>query len=110
MKLDWKGEKYLRAVADGKKKGLTTAALIVHAQAVLYSPYDMGNLRSSIDYKVEEEVATIGTNVEYAPYLEYGTSKMAAQPYLEPALRNNEKAIFSIIKNEIADAVRRAGR
>ena len=28
---------------------------------------------------------TVGTNVEYAVYVEFGTSRMAAQPYLRPA-------------------------
>jgi hypothetical protein len=30
---------------------------------------------------------TVGTNVEYASYVEYGTYRMAAQPYLRPAAR-----------------------
>lgn len=29
--------------------------------------------------------ARIGTNIEYGPYQELGTSRMAAQPYLRPA-------------------------
>jgi phage gpG-like protein len=28
---------------------------------------------------------TVGTNVPYAVYVEFGTSRMAAQPYLRPA-------------------------
>lgn len=28
---------------------------------------------------------TVGTNIEYSLYVEYGTSRMAAQPYLRPA-------------------------
>ena len=32
-----------------------------------------------------EECVYIGTNVEYAPYVENGTSKMAARPFLKPA-------------------------
>lgn len=30
---------------------------------------------------------SVGTNVEYAPYVEFGTYKMAAQPYMRPAAR-----------------------
>lgn len=29
----------------------------------------------------------VGTSIEYAAYVEFGTSKMAAQPYLRPAVR-----------------------
>ncbi len=31
------------------------------------------------------EAVYIGTNVEYAPYVELGTSRMAARPFLRPA-------------------------
>ena len=30
-------------------------------------------------------VILVGTNVEYGPYVEYGTSRMAPQPYMRPA-------------------------
>lgn len=35
----------------------------------------------------EDVVYVVGTNVEYAAYVEFGTSKMEAQPYLFPAAR-----------------------
>ena len=35
----------------------------------------------------------VGTNVEYAPYIELGTSKMSARPYLRPAFENNRDKI-----------------
>jgi len=45
---------------------------------------DTGNLRRSI--QINQDTASgdveVGTNVEYARYLEYGTSKMAARPWL----------------------------
>lgn len=45
------------------------------AQSV--TPVDTGRLKNSISYVVDEQehVVYIGTNVEYAPYQEYGTSR-----------------------------------
>lgn len=44
----------------------------------------------------------IGTNVEYGPHIEFGTSKMAARPYLRPALQDHldeyKKMILSQLK------------
>lgn len=40
-----------------------------------------------------DAVYVVGTNVEYAVYQEFGTSKMAAQPYLRPAVREVEREI-----------------
>lgn len=51
---------------------------------------DTGRLRSSISHEVGKVgttiVARVGTDVEYAKYLELGTSKMAPRPFLRPAL------------------------
>lgn len=48
-----------------------------------------GTLRRSIKTKFtgtgKDKMATIGTNVKYARYVEFGTSKMNAQPFLIPA-------------------------
>ena len=71
-------------------KDLQRRALQVERAAIRGCPVDTGRLRSSIANEIGQDgeglVAVIGTNVEYAPYVELGTSKMAAQPFLLPAL------------------------
>lgn len=51
---------------------------------------DTGRLRSSIAMEVGQEraqfVVYVGTNVDYGRYLEFGTSRMPAYPWLLPAL------------------------
>jgi len=55
--------------------------------AKMECPVDTGRLRNSITHEQENEnTEVIGTNVEYAPYVEMGTSKSRAQPFLEPAV------------------------
>lgn len=52
---------------------------------------DTGNLRNSITYTVDEaeNAVYIGTNVEYAPYVEFGTSRYPkARHFLENAGAN----------------------
>jgi HK97 gp10 family phage protein len=46
----------------------------------------------------------IGTNVEYAPYVEPGTHKQKAQPYLRPAAENHSAEYKEIIKAVMANA------
>lgn len=50
-----------------------------------------GRLRGSITWRLGEDsaglYADIGTAVFYAPFVELGTSRMAARPYLGPALQ-----------------------
>lgn len=49
-----------------------------------------GRLRGSITWRLGEDsqglYADVGSAVLYAPYVEYGTSRMPAYPYLRPAL------------------------
>ena len=50
-----------------------------------------GRLRNSLTHDVleGEKAVVIGTNVEYAQYVELGTMKMKARPYLRPAIVNH---------------------
>ena len=42
--------------------------------------YRGGTLRNSITHEVDEDVVTIGSNVEYAPYVELGTGPYFQTP------------------------------
>ena len=52
---------------------------------------DTGKLVTSIAVEPNRGgvFALVGSNLDYAGFLEFGTSKMDARPWLEPALRNN---------------------
>ena len=47
-------------------------------------------------------VVRIGTNVEYAPFVEFGTRRMASQPFLEPAAMRGKLAIMTELKAYLA--------
>lgn len=69
---------------------LAAAGARIERRAKHLCPVDTGRLRSSITHATFSEngalVEHVGTDVEYAAYVELGTSKMTAQPYLRPAL------------------------
>ena len=62
---------------------------------------DTGRLQSSINVQPGGNTAVISADTEYAVFVEFGTSKMAAQPYLVPALLSNTQAILSAIAEAI---------
>ena len=77
---------------------LTQAAILVERTAKQICVVETGTLKRSINRRIEKRKAVIGTNIEYAPYVEMGTSKMSARPFLRPALEANWgkiKRIFS---------------
>lgn len=51
-----------------------------------------GRLRGSITWRLGRDArgpyADVGTNVFYGPFVEMGTSRMSARPYLRPALES----------------------
>ena len=49
-------------------------------------PVDTGELISSIDGFNDGEGVEVYADADYAQYVEYGTSKMEAQPYFRPAI------------------------
>ena len=59
------------------------AAAEGHAKAI--TPVDTGRLRNSIAHTADSEAAYIGTNVEYAPYVEFGTVHNKAHHMLKKA-------------------------
>lgn len=61
---------------------------------------DTGRLISSIGYAIERTrlgdrlVNKLKVNVKYGRYLEKGTSKMAARPFLRPAIKKHQKDLI----------------
>lgn len=60
---------------------------------------DTGRLRGSISHTTDEDTAYIGTNVEYAPYVEYGARGMPSRPFLRNAVANYTDEYKRIIED-----------
>lgn len=97
-------------IAKGLTRGLAKAGTLVVGEAKAECPVSTeatrpggphGELRASIKKQVSGNTCDIGTNVEYAPYVEFGTCKMAAQPFLVPALVNNADEVIQIIGDAV---------
>ena len=71
---------------------------------------DTGRLLGSVKTNIEQDYAgveaEVGTNVEYANYIEYGTYKMGAKPFLNPAFDEETANLEDRIRQVIRDAFR----
>lgn len=84
-------DRLLDSAAGPVARDLARRALRVDAAAKRLCPVDTGRLRSSIGWRLAVDgrglAAFVGTDVSYAPHVEFGTYRMRAQPFLRPALR-----------------------
>lgn len=79
-----------------------TSALRVEAGAKLRAPVDTGFLRRSIQTQMEGDLsAVVFVAAEYGIYVELGTTRMRARPYLLPALEEVARSIGGEVKQII---------
>jgi HK97 gp10 family phage protein len=123
-------EEVLEAFDDACLRALERCGQQAEGYAKDLAPVDTGALRNSITHKVvdSEPSAYIGTNMEYAPYVEFGTGQysttgggtpkskwaymgddgkwhvgvpMKPQPYLKPAVADHQGTYRNIFKDEL---------
>lgn len=77
----------------------------MEGQAKMLAPVDTGHLRQSINTELSNGGMTgeVSTNVEYALFVEYGTSRQAAQPFMYPAFVMYSKNFESEIRKIVRD-------
>lgn len=76
---------------------------------------DTGRLRSSYTWRTGEDIrgvyVEVGTNVVYAPWLEFGTRYMKARPHLRPAIDElTEEIVHLIVRGVVREQRTRVGR
>lgn len=110
---------------------ITKCCFLVESDAKKECPVDTGALRGSITSEIEANEGYVGTNLEYAPYVEFGTGIFASkgdgredawsyqdmkgvwhktngshpQPFLKPALDMNRKRIVEIFQDEVRKTI-----
>ena len=68
---------------------------------------DTGRLANSITFdRIGDLTATVGSELIYAPWLEYGTSRMASRPFFRPAVERMRPVYIG----KLEDIIRRATR
>ncbi len=79
---------------------VAVAAHNIEARGKTLVPFDTGATKNSIkpDFSRNGLQADIGPSTEYAPYLELGTSKMAARPFMVPSLEAEAEPFKAALK------------
>jgi len=103
MKYDNNFKLVIDSISNNKKAILKEAGMIIEGQTKLRCPVDTGNLRNSYNHRVieSEDKVLIGTNVDYAYFVEFGTSKQPAQPHLNTGFISSIKDIERLINDKM---------
>lgn len=96
-------DKFIEALHAQLPTALEALGLQGEGYAKLLCPVDTGRLRNSITHTRDDSSAYIGTNVEYAAYVELGTSKSRAHPYLQPAVQDHKEEYKAIFQKYLSD-------
>ncbi len=116
----------IQAKDEAVARALETIGLVAERYAKELAPVDTSRLRNSISHETDENTVYVGTNVEYAPYVEFGTGKFAEgggrptpwsyqddkgnwhttngmkpQPYLRPAIDNHLNEYKQFLESEL---------
>ena len=99
-----------KEIKEKASRGMAKGCKIVEDEAKARCPVSTeatrpggphGELRESITSQTEGLTGMVGTNKEYAGYVELGTCKMPAQPYLVPALLAKKDEVIQVIADEV---------
>ena len=84
----WYGNKAKDIVRDPVMAMLESMGQAVRDKAVELAPIDTGHLKASIGYTIRQSDMTvqIHADAKYAYFVEFGSRRMKAQPFLRPAL------------------------
>ena len=94
----------LAALKRAKKRGLEAIGLTAEGHAKNETPVDTGRLRNSINHATDDEAAYIGTNVEYAPYVELGARGRQGKHMLQRAATEHTDEYKRLMEDSMKNA------
>ena len=116
-----------KALDDDVARALEIIGGKAESYAKALAPVDTGALRNSLTHSVNGEIVSIGSNIEYAPYVELGTGKEYSpppqwiqnnahrgagirkssrkpRPFLRPAIEDHTNEYKTVIETELKNA------
>lgn len=94
----------LSALEKAIERGLEAIGLTAEGHAKKETPVDTGRLRNSISHATDKEAAYIGTNVEYAPYVELGSRGRDGKHMLKRAATEHTAEYKKLMEESMKNA------
>ena len=97
-------DEVIAAFERAKRRGLEAIGLTAEGYAKRETPVDTGRLRNSISHATDDEAAYIGTNVEYAPYVELGARGRQGKHMLQRAATEHTDEYKQLMEDSMKNA------
>ena len=94
----------LSAMEKAIERGLEAIGMTAEGHAKKNTPVDTGRLRNSISHATDDEAAYIGTNVEYAPYVELGSRGRDGKHMLQRAATEHTAEYKKLLEDSMKNA------
>lgn len=98
-------EEVLSSLRSAKARGLEAIGLAAEGHAKKYeTAVDTGRLRNSISHAIDGTDVYIGTNVEYAPYIELGSRGRDGIHFLQKAATQHTNEYKRLMEDSMKNA------
>jgi len=94
-------KEFLRKVGNAIQLSLNQAGRIVMSYLQTETPVRKGFLKSQNGYEVEPPFLIIYNKAPYAKWVEFGTYRMYANPYMRRSIDMSKRGIFDLIKKNL---------
>ena len=99
-------ERIADALTRNIASALREAADLIVSNAQANAPVDTGFLQDNIQITSESDTSiTVTSEAGYSGFVEYGTSRMSAQPFFEPAIEEARSEIEQIFRDAISGSL-----
>lgn len=89
-----------------RTRALRAGIYVAERYAKAKVPVDTGNLKNSIKVgQVDENHAELWATADYAAYVEFGTRRMAARPFMRPSVEDHIDEIEAVMARVIDEAL-----
>jgi HK97 gp10 family phage protein len=88
--------KFKRQINENQKAALELTGELLKKYMDDLTPVDTGLLKSNNSWMIQRNELILYNNTLYAKFVEFGTYKMNAQPFMRPAARDHTNEIREI--------------